>query len=296
MRILITGGLGQLGNELHRLLTTGTSEIGPIPARYEGAEAVFADLDDFDITDMEAVDAFFGDEGFDLVVNCAAVTNVDGCETNPELAFSVNEGGAANLARAVARTGGELVHISTDYVFSGTEPGERLESDPTGPTGVYGASKLAGEEAVMRECAKSYIVRTAWLYGYVGKNFVKTMLRVGREKGAATVVDDQHGNPTSANDLAHEILKIAGTGEYGVWHCTNNGVTTWYGFTKKIYELAGLDVDLKPCASDEYPTPTKRPANSALKNARLAATVGDEMRPWEEALASFIANLDELGN
>ena len=295
MKILITGAWGQLGNELHRMLDSGTSEIGPIPARYKDAQVTYADQADFDISDMDAVDAFFGDEGFDLVVNCAAVTNVDGCETNPDLAYLVNETGAGNLARAVARTGGELVHVSTDYVFSGTEPGERVESDPTGPTGVYGASKLAGEQAVMRECPKSYIVRTAWLYGYVGKNFVKTMLRVGREKGAATVVADQHGNPTSANDLAHEILKIAETGEYGVWHCTNNGVTTWYDFTRKIYELAGLDVDLKPCSSDEYPTPTKRPENSALKNAHLQATIGDEMRPWEEALATYIANLDELG-
>lgn len=300
MRILITGANGQLGHELRRLLASGTAEIGPIPSAYAGAEAVFVDVDELDITDAAAVDAYLSQGRFDIVFNCAAYTNVDGCEAHEDLARAVNAAGPEALARACAATGAKLVHVSTDYVFSGTEPGERTEDDEPDPISAYGRTKLAGERAVLARCERSYIVRTAWLYGYVGKNFVKTMLRLAGSLGALTVVDDQLGNPTSANDLAYELLKIALTDEFGIYHCTNGGICSWADFARAIVARAGFDPAIvTPCTSSEYaaahPDAARRPAFSALANVRLSATVGDEMRPWEDALDSFMANLGKLG-
>ena len=207
MRILITGSRGQLGNELRRCLESGRSEIGPVPACYAGADVDYVDYGELDISDAAAVDAWFAERGpYDLVVNCAAVTNVDGCESDEEGAYRVNATGAENMARAAAACGGKVVHVSTDYVFPGTDPEPRREDDPVGPISAYGRTKLAGEQLVMAACPRTFVVRTAWLYGYVGKNFVKTMLRLAREHGRISVVADQLGNPTSANDLAHEIL------------------------------------------------------------------------------------------
>lgn len=298
MRILITGSKGQLGVELQRLLSSGTAEIGPIPEAYAGSEVRAVDVDELDITDEGAVRTLFSEAAaagtpFDLVINCAAYTNVDGCETNEELAYAVNALGPKNLARACAEFGAELVHVSTDYVFPGTEAGERTETDATAPISAYGRTKLAGEEFVLAENPKSYVVRTAWLYGYEGKNFVKTMLRLAAELGHLTVVDDQLGNPTSANDLAYEILKIALTGDYGIYHCTNKGICSWAEFARAIVADAGYDPAIVAgCTSDEYaaahPEAARRPAFSALANEHLARTIGDEMRPWEEALASYL--------
>ncbi|MFR8009559.1 MAG: dTDP-4-dehydrorhamnose reductase, partial [Gordonibacter urolithinfaciens] len=223
MRILVTGGNGQLGNELQRILREGRSEIGPIPDAYAGAEIVAADVDELDVTDADAVMAYVTQGGFDLIVNGAAMTNVDGCETAEDAAFRVNAEAPGNLARAAEAVGAKLVQVSTDYVFPGTEPEPRVEDDPTGPVSAYGRTKLAGEERSLAACSRCFVVRTAWLYGYVGKNFVKTMMRLGADRDEVTVVDDQLGNPTSANDLAHEILKIAATENYGVYHCTNEG-------------------------------------------------------------------------
>ncbi len=296
MRILITGAQGQLGNELRRLLTSGQAEIGPIPLAYEGAEVSYANHGSLDITDAAAVSSYVGEGHFDLVVNCAAMTNVDACETNRASAFALNAQAPRNLACAARMAGSKLVQVSTDYVFSGTDSAKRLESDPCNPQSVYGESKLAGEQAVLDECPRSFVVRTAWLYGYKGHNFVKTMLKAGRERGEAKVVDDQCGNPTNANDLAYEILKIAETDNYGIYHCTNDGTVSWYGFTQAIYKDAGIDVDLRPCTTDEFPRPAKRPAFSSLDNAHLRATIGDEMRSWQDALATYIHNLDELGD
>ena len=300
MRIFITGCNGQLGCELRRLLSCGMAEIGPIPSAYEGAEVFAADVDDLDITDAAAVDAFFAEHAFDVVINGAAYTNVDGCEANEGLAYAVNAEGPRNLARACAAQGAKLVHVSTDYVFPGTEAGERTEEDQTDPVSAYGRTKLAGECAVLETWEKSFVVRTAWLYGYVGKNFVKTMLRLADSLGALTVVADQLGNPTSANDLAYELLKIALTDDYGIYHCTNNGICSWADFARAIVERAGYDPAIvTSCTSDEYaaahPDAARRPAFSALANAHLARTVGDEMRPWEAALDTYMANLEHLG-
>lgn len=298
MRILVTGGNGQLGNELQRILREGRSEIGPIPNAYAGAEVVAADVDELDVTDADAVTAYVARGGFDLIVNGAAMTNVDGCETAEDAAFRVNAEAPGNLARAAEAVGAKLVQVSTDYVFPGTEPEPRVEDDPTGPVSAYGRTKLAGEERSLAACSRCFVVRTAWLYGYVGKNFVKTMMRLGADRDEVTVVDDQLGNPTSANDLAHEILKIAATENYGVYHCTNEGTCSWADFAEAVMEGAGLDCAVIRCTSAEYaamnPASAKRPAYSSLRNKRLEDTVGNEMRPWRDALSAYLNNLPEM--
>lgn len=301
MKILITGSRGQLGNELRRCLDAMEAEIGPVPACYRGAEADYIDYDELDISDATAVDAWFAAHGpYDVVVNCAAVTNVDGCEADEEGAYRVNATGAENLARAAQACGGKMVHVSTDYVFPGTDPEPRREDDPTGPVSAYGRTKLAGERLVQAACSRSFVVRTAWLYGYVGRNFAKTMLRLARENGEIAVVADQYGNPTSANDLAYEILKLAETDGYGIYHCTNNGTCSWFDFASAVVDAAGVPCRKEPLTSAEYkerfPLSADRPAYSSLDNARLRETVGDEMRPWREALAAYMENLEDLGD
>lgn len=298
MKILITGGSGQLGNELRRMLDSGFAEIGPIPDLYLNAHVVPTDVNQLDITDCNAVMEFVTQEDFDLVINCAAMTNVDGCETSKAAAYRVNAEAPGYLAAACEMSDAKFVQVSTDYVFPGTEREPRLETDPTGPSSAYGCTKLAGENAVLAACRRSFVVRTAWLYGYVGKNFVKTMLQLGEDCREITVVDDQMGNPTSANDLAYEILKIAATQAYGIYHCTNNGTCSWADFAKAIMDGAHLDCRIIRCSSEEYsrahPTSAKRPAFSSLRNKRLEDTVGDEMRLWTEALSSYLGNLKNL--
>ncbi len=299
MKVLVTGCNGQLGNELKRLFETGTAEIGPIPALYQDADVVYADVAQLDITDEDAVNAFFAAHEFDVVINGAAMTNVDGCETAEDAAYRVNALGPANLAKACASQGAKLVHISTDYVFPGNAAGERVETDETAPISAYGRTKLEGEKLALAANSKTFVVRTAWLYGYVGKNFVKTMLRLARDVGHMMVVDDQVGNPTSANDLAYEILKIAETENYGIYHCTNNGICSWAEFTRAIVARAGYDPAIvTPCTSDEYaeahPDAARRPLFSALRNKHLEDTIGDEMRLWQDALDTFMANLPEF--
>ena len=301
MRILITGSFGQLGNELRRCLDTMRAEIGPIPEVYRAAQADYIDYDSLDISDGHAVAAWFADHGsYDIVINCAAITNVDGCEKAEARAFAVNALGPRNLAREQEASGGKFVHISTDYVFPGTDPSPRSEDDPIGPVSAYGRTKWAGELLAADACSRTFIIRTAWLYGYVGKNFVKTMVRLAREHGKIAVVADQMGNPTSANDLAYEILAIAATDGYGTYHCTNGGTCSWFDFACAVVDAAGIPCEKEPLTSVEYkkrfPMSADRPAYSSLDNKRLRDTVGDEMRPWRDALATYMANLPELGD
>lgn len=295
MDILVVGANGQLGNELRSILESGVAEIGPIPNDYRGACCTFVDIDVLDISSKDAVTDYFANHSYDLVINCAAYTNVDGCEQNEALAYSANAAGPGNLAEACERSASKFVHVSTDYVFPGTESRPRREDDQTDPLSAYGRTKLAGEEKVLEACHKAFIVRTAWLYGYVGKNFVKTMLALGESRDSVTVVDDQYGNPTSANDLAYEILKIALTDNYGIYHCTNEGICSWADFAEAIMNEAGLNCVVKRCSSEEYkqlnPASASRPAFSALENAHLATTVGNEMRPWQDAIHSYIEKL-----
>lgn len=300
MKILIAGGNGQLGTELQRILRKGRSEIGLIPSPYVGATVVAVDMVDLDVTDSEAVAAFIDQGNFDLVVNCAAMTNVDNCEVAEEMVFRVNAGGSENLAFACESVGAKFVQVSTDYVFPGDDPVPRVEDDPTGPVSVYGRSKLAGEISSLSACSRCFVVRSAWLYGYAGKNFVKTMLRLGTSCDEVVVVDDQMGNPTSANDLSHEILEIAATENYGVYHCTNKGTCSRADFAEAIMEGAGLNCGVVRCTSEEYaidnPASAMLPAFSSLRNKRLEDTVGDKMRPWREALEEYLQNLRRSGD
>lgn len=291
MRILITGAKGQLGSELARMIESGVADIGPVSDAYAGAEVELTDTEELDITDAQAVDSMLS-TGFDMVLNCAAFTNVDGCEAHEPEAYAVNATGPANLASACARFGGKLVQVSTDYVFPGTDAAPRVETDPTGPVSAYGRTKLAGEAEVQAACPQHFIVRTAWLYGLGGHNFVETMIRLGSERESVTVVDDQLGNPTYTNDLAYEMLALALTEHYGIYHCTNEGTCSWADFAQAIMEEAGLSCTVQRCTSAEYkaanPASASRPAYSSLENAHLAATIGNRMRPWRDALASYV--------
>lgn len=298
MRILVTGAKGQLGNELRRCFETMEAEIGPIPACYADASVDYVDYDVLDISDGTAVEKWFADHEYDLVINGAAITNVDGCESDEDAAYRVNANGPENLAQACCGQNAKFVQVSTDYVFPGNEAGERTESDPTGSLSAYGRTKLAGEQLALAANPRTFVVRTAWLYGYVGKNFVKTMRRLGSDRDEITVVDDQLGNPTSANDLAYEILKISQTEEYGVYHCTNEGTCSWADFASEIMRLSHLQCRVVPVTSEQYkqanPASADRPHYSALANDRLASTVGNEMRPWKEALSVYIDRLPVL--
>lgn len=293
MKILITGGNGQLGTQLQKDIRRGVTELGmPLSAEVETAKILAVDLPDFDISNANQVWDCYEDFGPDLVINCAAMTNVDGCEENPKAAMLANNIGAANLAKGAEIYGAAFVHVSTDYVFAGDDPVPRCEWDATLPVTVYGKSKLMGEEAVLRAgIDRFYIFRTAWLYGYHGNNFVRTMIRLMREKGKVSVVNDQFGNPTSASDLSHTILQTVLKGApSGVYHASCSGTVSWYEFTCKIKEIWGIDAEVLPCTTAEFPRLAKRPAYSSLRNLMLESTVGDEMRPWEEALLDFYKN------
>ena len=287
MRILITGGNGQLGRELKKQLTEGGCSLGPVPARYQGAVVEAIDIEELDLTDKWAVKEFIRNGSYDIVFNCAAYTNVDGCESHQQEAYKVNALAPYYLAQACEKTETHLMQVSTDYVFSGDAQWPQAEYEVPNPISVYGKTKLAGENFVRQSCSRAFIVRTAWLYGD-GKNFVKTILRVAKEKGTVKVVNDQFGNPTSSVDLAYHMLRIADGAPYGIYHATNEGICSWYEFAKAIVEKAGIDAEVLPCTTEEYPTPTKRPAYSALDNLALRATVGNNFRPWEVALDEYI--------
>ena len=292
MKILITGGNGQLGNELKSILTTGEAEIGKCPIDHTQVETIYTDADELDITNLEQVKETVLKEKPDVIINCAAFTNVDGCETNQDAAFKVNALGPRNLAIAAEMVGAKIVQVSTDYVFPGVGEKPLRECDATNPVSSYGTTKLLGEEYVREFSSKYYIVRTAWLYGYVGKNFVYTMMRLAKEHDQITVVNDQRGNPTHANDLAYHILKLIATEEYGVYHCTGKGECSWYDFASKIIGMTGENCKVNPCTSEEYakmnPASANRPEYSSLDNMMLRCTVGDDMREWEDAIETFM--------
>ena len=295
MKILITGSKGQLGTELADILADMQSEIGDIPEAYRGAEVVGIDIDTVDISNAEALGAFaarHSDKPFDLIINCAAMTNVDACETDYDAACLGNVIGPANIAQLAEEQGAKLVHISTDYVFDGKSETPYRESDEPAPATAYGRTKLLGEQKAQAACPRTFIVRTAWLYGKTGNNFVRTIRRIAGENERITVVHDQVGNPTNANDLAHHILKIgAGGAPYGIYHVTGNGICSWHEFAEEIVRLSGLDCEVAPVTTEEFPRPAPRPAFSAMDHIRLRETAGDEMRPWQEALAAFIESI-----
>ena len=297
MKILITGGKGQLGTELCKCFERGRTEIGVPNVLKENNEVCSVDVDELDITDLKAVKEYIEKEKFDAVINCAAYTNVDGCETNRDDAFKVNAIGPRNLAIACENMGAKLIHVSTDYVFPGNGNIPRSECDIPAPISAYGSTKYMGEQYVREFCSRYFIVRTAWLYGYYGKNFVKTIMNAARKFGKLTVVNDQRGNPTNAADLSHHILKLLDTEEYGIYHGTGKGECSWYDFAAEIVKSAGVEAEVAPCSSSEYkaahPDSADRPSYSALDNGMFRATVCDEFRPWQEALKCFMENYKE---
>jgi len=298
MKILITGANGQLGTELRRCIAAGKTELGPLPAKLQRATVLATDVDTLDITNRHEVAAYVRHHAPDAIISCAAFTNVDGCEVNHDAAFKANALGPRNLAQAAEKTGARLVHVSTDYVFSGRENGGVAQDEATipGPISAYGSTKLMGEKYVEQFCHRHFIVRTAWLYSYYGKNFVKTIVNAGKKFGKLEVVNDQCGNPTNAVDLAHEILQLCVTHEYGLYHCTGEGICSWYDFASEIIRLSGVDAAVAPCTSEEYkakhPESADRPKWSALDNRMLRCTVGNDVRDWRDALACFFAHWD----
>ena len=290
MKVVVIGANGQLGWEVCRR------------GEKQGFDIVSLDLPEFDITEPLAVKKAVSQTGVSLVINAAAYTAVDKAESEPELTFAVNRDGPAYLATSCATVGIPLIHVSTDYVFDGTKQGPYLETDPPAPLGVYGKSKAAGETEVRNILKEHIILRTAWLYGIHGHNFVKTMLRLGREKEILRVVADQYGCPTYAADLAEAILKVAAQiGEqhdiiWGTYHYCGKGVTTWHGFAEKIFDLAREHCSIAvkeviPITTPEYPTPAKRPANSVLDCSLFTKHLAVHPRPWQESLADMINRL-----
>lgn len=293
MRLLVTGSNGQLGTELQRQIAAMGCSLGALPDIYGIASVDAIDIDTLDLTDRAAVLDYIQVGGYDIVFNCAAFTNVDGCENDPKTAFLANALAPRYVAEACALVGAKLVHVSTDYVFSGEASAPYCEYDLPAPNTQYGKTKLLGEQYVREGCERYFIVRTAWLYGLNGNNFVKTIVKLAREKGAVRVVSDQLGNPTSAVDLAYHILRLAVGENYGVYHCTNNGVCSWFDFAAECIKLAGIEADVAPCTTAEFPRPAPRPAYSALENRMLQCTIGDEMRPWQLAIGEYINQLEE---
>lgn len=291
MKILITGAKGQLGRELCRQMQAGGSALGPLPERLDLATVIPVDIEEADLTARKEVATLVRRYAPDVVINCAAFTDVNGAESRRDEAFAANALAPRNLAMACREAEASLIHLSTDYVFGGEGTRPFTEADLPAPASVYGTTKLLGEQYVQYFCNKWFVVRTSWLYGHGGNNFVNTILRLADEKDEIRVVNDQQGNPTNAEDLAHHLLKLVPTKEYGLYHCTGSGVCTWYDLASEIVRLSGKKAKVLPCASDEFPSPAKRPANSALEHGMLRATVGDAMRPWQEALADYISEL-----
>ena len=285
-KVLLIGADGMLGGELRERLEKN----------YEVYGTTLATLD---ITDREAVLAKAKEVNPYFIINCAAYTNVDGCETNEDLALAVNGTALANIAEAAKQEDATLIHISTDYVFPGNLPIDQIytEDMEPAPVSAYGRTKLVGERNAAK-AEKYYILRTAWLYGLGGKNFVKTMLRLSKDHDVLTVVNDQHGSPTSTTTLCSIIEQVMEKEPaYGVYHSTNEGFTTWYEFTKKIFEIAGIKTEVKPITSKEYkemyPQSSDRPANSQLSKEKLHS-VGIYPEKYEEALKKYLA--EELKN
>ena len=284
MKVMITGAKGQLGNDCVR--TFGKTN-----------QIVAVDLEELDITRSAEVSAFVEETKPDLIINCAAHTGVDACETEKEAAWAANVSGPLNLAESVNRWGGQLIHISTDYVFDGRKPSSEyyVEDDEPNPLSYYGKTKLEGENAVRKTTERHIILRTAWMYGADGNNFLKTMLKLARANpaGELKVVNDQYGSPTWSYRLALQIEKLVEKGARGIYHATAEGVCTWYELAD--YFLNKMDVPhcLVPCASDEFPTAAVRPKNSILENRRLKEAGINVMVPWQEDVAKYV---EQFGN
>ena len=277
--ILITGANGQLGNE-----------IRVASAHFPQFRFFFTDVTELDICNREAVHAYMAENHMDGIVNCAAYTAVDKAEDDAETCYRINRDAVKNLAEAAREYKLDIIHVSTDYVFDGKSYLPYTEVMPVNPSSVYGKSKLEGERILMEICPEAVIVRTSWLYSSFGNNFVKTMLRLGQERDMLNVIFDQVGTPTYAADLAVALLSILAAGKPagGIYHYSNEGVCSWYDFTRSIHQLAGISCDLVPIESKEYPVRTPRPHFSVLNKAKIKQTYGIEIPHWEDSLEKCI--------
>ena len=282
MNILITGCNGQLGNEMQLL-----EKANPQHTYFN------TDVAELDITNQQAIETSVAENAIDGIVNCAAYTAVDKAEDNEELCQRLNAEAPAYLAHAMGKRGGWMIQISTDYVFDGTNHTPYTEDEDTCPNSVYGKTKLVGELNVQKLCERSMIIRTAWMYSTFGNNFVKTMIRLGKEKPELGVIFDQIGTPTYARDLARVIMTAINKGIVpGIYHFSNEGVISWYDFTKAIHRLAGItSCHVRPLHTAEYPTPATRPHYSALDKTKIKQTYGIEVPYWEESLKECIEKL-----
>ena len=278
-KILVTGANGQLGQCLQK-----------ISSQFEEFEFIFTDSETLDITNKEEVNDFFWQNAPDFCINAAAYTAVDLAETDIEKAFLVNADGTENLAEACAENNAQFIHVSTDYVFDGENNLAYTEEDFTNPLGVYGASKLAGDELALEVNPCSVILRTSWVYSEFGKNFVKTMLSLFATKEELNIVADQFGQPTNANDLAEAIMKIIKSEKItpGIFNFSNLGRISWFDFAKKIAELSEAKIKLNAIETSQYPTPAKRPKNSVLDLDKISKTYAIQLKSWEESLEDCV--------
>lgn len=274
-KILVTGCNGQLGRAINQVYANDTCEI------------INTDVAELDITDVECVVKMAKEVKPNVIINCAAHTNVNACETQEELAYKINAIGPRNLSIAATEVGAKMIHISTDYVFDGNNDVPYVEWDKTNPQSVYGRTKLAGEQFVQMFSKEYFIIRAAWLYGD-GKNFLRTMLNLAETNDAVRVVKDQFGTPTSATELARMIHYLEPTYNYGTFHGTCEGSCSWAEFTREIFRLKGLTTEVIGITTEEYPTPAQRPKYSVLENAMLKMTTNFTMKDWQEALREYM--------
>ncbi|NLP02269.1 MAG: dTDP-4-dehydrorhamnose reductase [Fibrobacter sp.] len=278
--VLVIGSGGQLGSEMVKFFKKAAYSVADV------------DYPQIDITDRESVRGIINQIKPSCIINCAAFTAVDDCESHPDTAFALNARGPENLANSAEENGALLVHISTDYVFDGKKSVPYIESDITNPMTVYGKSKLEGEHLVTENCSRHQIFRIAWLYGLNGNNFVKAIRNAAIKKKASgeplKVVNDQTGTPTSAIEVCRQVLNCLESGQNGIFHSTCEGSCTWYDFAREILTSSGIDVELLPCTTEEFPRPAPRPRFSVLENARLKSLGLNTMPDWREAFANFI--------
>ncbi len=287
-KILVTGANGQLGKSLQ-------TEASNHP-QYS---VVFADRKALDLSEAKSIDAYFEQNKFDIIINCAAHTAVDKAESEPELANAINHLAVKKLAEVAKQQSSKLIHISTDYVFNGQQHRPYIETDEVDPQGVYGATKLAGEQAVLQSMTEdALIIRTSWVYSEFSNNFVKTMLKLGTERGSLGVIYDQVGTPTYAGDLAKVIMRIVGHKSFSksvftsqIYHYSNEGVCSWYDFAKAIFEYENIQCDVSAIETKDYPTPAKRPHYSVLNKAKIKQTYTIDIPYWKDALQRCLCAL-----
>jgi dTDP-4-dehydrorhamnose reductase len=276
--ILVTGANGQLGSEIKYL------------SKFHNINFTFTDIEELDITSMDEIEGFFSSQEFGYIINCAAYTAVDKAEEEKEEADLANHIAVKNLAVMSSKFNAKLIHISTDFVFDGSSSIPFTEEDKTNPVSVYGKTKLAGEKAVLKHGSEVIIIRTSWLYSSFGNNFVKTMIGLTKKRNSIGIVFDQLGTPTYARDLAEAVLNIINSQDFltGVYHYSNEGVASWYDFTKAIVEIAGIKCSIDPIETYQYPTPAKRPAYSILNKAKIKKAYNMEIPYWKTSLEKCI--------